>query len=283
MFYVPSLPFCHWAGASTKNVMNYYKEKQMAIRLHSFISSGKRYIQVETQPHHVIGIFRKIMRSKNMRECEFVDIYNAYYECEKDGTITFYQAQIPGKTCNTGIWTYLAYECPEGQEKVFQDSACIDNSIKSLRELFAGGKLVQTAVDINEYLKYKYNDNEYIDIQLPFDWNTPDARKIGHLLLQELDAFKTSCIFTEGAGKKYMKAVLSGFSKAAQKVIETYGDSADFEAAQYEVLKKIKINEMANLIIECNDYRIWQAALPSKSKAVEYAFNAALNFIAKSK
>jgi hypothetical protein len=259
--------------------MNYYKEKQMAIRLHSFISSGKRYIQVETQPQHVIGIFRKIMRSKNM----FGDIYNAYYECEKDGTITFYQAQRPDKSCNPGIWSYLVYECPEGEEKVFQDSVCIDNSMQCLHKLFAGGKVVKVAVDIKEYLKYKYNENQYVDIQLPFDWNTPDARKIAHLLLEELDAFKASSIFTEGAGKKYMQAVLNGFSEAAQEIIETYGDSADFEAAQSEVLKKIKINEIANLIIEYNDYRIWQAALPSKSKAVEYAFNTALNFIAKSK
>lgn len=255
----------------------------MAIRLHSFISSGKRYIQVETQPYHITSIFRTIMRSKNMSGCEFADIYSAYYECDKDGTITFYQAKRPDNSCNPGIWTYLVYECPEGEEKVFRDSLCIDNSIESLHELLAGNKIVQLAANIGEYLKYKYNESEYIDIQLPCDWNTPDARKIAHILLQEFDAFKTSSIFTEGAGKRYMKAVLNGFSEAAQEVIETYGDSADFEAAQYEVLKKIRIDEIANLIIEYNDYRIWQAALPSKSKAVEYAFNTALNFIAKSK
>jgi hypothetical protein len=80
-----------------------------------------------------------------------------------------------------------------------------------------------------------------------------------------------------------MKAVLNGFIKAGQEVLENGGFLRDFESTQYDVLKKTKIHEIANLILEYNDYRIWKAALPSKSKAVEYAFSTALKLICRIK
>ncbi len=252
----------------------------MAIRLHSFISSGKRYIQVESQPHQITGIFRTIMHSSNnLHFWKFNDVARAYFECEEDVTITFYQPEIPDVD-NSGIWTYLVYECPEGQEKVFRDLS-IDTSINPVKKLLAGQKLIHITVDINQYLQYQYNQDEYLDVRLPYDWNTDVGREIADLLLEELRALKASFVFAEGAGKEYMKAVLSEFIQAAQKVLNNGGTLKDFESAQYNVLNKIKIDDIANLILEYNDYRIWQAALPSKSKAVEYAFNTALNLICK--
>ncbi|MGH7999139.1 MAG: hypothetical protein ACREPR_06855, partial [Brasilonema sp.] len=155
--------------------------------------------------------------------------------------------------------------------------------VNPLKQLFAGYKIVEVTVDIKDYLKYQYIEDEYLDIQLPCDWNTLEGRKIAKLLLEEFKAFKSSTIFTERAGKEYRKAVLNGFIKAAQEVLENGGTLRDFELAQYDILKKIRIDDMANLILEYNDYRIWQAALPSKSKAVEYAFSTALRLICRIK
>jgi len=254
----------------------------MAIRLHSFISSGKRYIQVESQPHHITGIFRTIMHSSHkLHFWKFKDATSAYFECAEDGTITFYQAEIPDAD-NDGIWTYLVYEYPEGEEKVFCDLS-IDTSISPLQKLLSGQKLIHKTVDINEYLHYQYNQAEYLDVKLPVDWDTPEGRKIANLILEELRGFKASSVFAGGAGKEYMKSVLDGFIQAAHKVLEGGGTVIDFDLTQFDILNRIKIDEIANSILEYNDYRIWQAALPSKSKAVEYAFNAALNLLCRIK
>jgi hypothetical protein len=252
----------------------------MAIRLHSFGSSGKRYIQVESQPHHITGIFRTLMSVSSRRYSRLNDVENAYFKCEEDGTITFYQAQSSNINPSAGIWTYLVYECPNGEEKVFSDSS-IDTSANSLKQLFAGYKIVQIAVDIKEYIKYQYFQDEYLDVHLPSNWNTLEGRKIANILVEEFKAFKSSVVFAESAGREYMSSAFNGFIKAAQEVLENGGTFKDFESAQYNVLKKTRIEDMANLILEYNDYRIWQAALPSKSKAVEYAFSTALKLICR--
>ena len=250
----------------------------MAICLHSFISSGKRYIQVETQTHHIAGIFLHIMRSSPRKSFSTLEnIKSAYFKCKEDATITFYQREIADET-NPGIWTYLVYECSLMEEKVFRDLS-IDTSANLLEELLAGKKIVRLAKNIHDYLNSKYNQSEYFDIQLPLSWNTSEGRKIADLLLVEFKAFKASSVFTENAGKKYMQIVLDSFIKAAHEVLEFGGTAKDFEAKQYKVLNKIRIDEIVNIIIGYNDYRIWQEALPSKSKAVEYAFNTALSFI----
>ncbi|WP_017314471.1 hypothetical protein [Mastigocladopsis repens] len=255
----------------------------MAIRVHSFVSSGKRYIQVESQPQHITGIFRTLMHfSKNMHPYTSRDVESACFRCEEDGTMTFYQAQSIDVDHSAGIWTYLVYECPVGEEKVFPDSS-IDTSANSLQPLFAGYKIVQVAVDIKEYIECQYIQDEYLDVQLPSGWNTQEGRKIANLLLEEFRAFKSSTIFAERAGKEYMRSVFNGFIKAAQEVLENGRTLKDFESAQYDVLRKIRIHDMANLILEYNDYRIWQAALPTKSKAVEYAFSTALKLICRIK
>ncbi|MEC4815499.1 MAG: hypothetical protein SAK29_19815 [Scytonema sp. PMC 1069.18] len=254
----------------------------MAIRLHGFISNGKRYIQVENQLCHITGIFRNLMCSgRKIHSSTAKNAESVYFECEEDGTITFYQA-ANNDMVESGIWTYLVYECLEDQETVFLDSS-IDTSTHLLKQLFAGKKLLQETIDINEYLRYQSVQDEYLEVQLPSNWNTRQGQEIANILLEELKAFQTSSIFAERAGQEYVKAVLCGFIQAAQKVLENGGTRKDFELAQDNVLKRIRIDDIANLILECNDYRIWQAALPSKSKAVEYAFNKALNLICRLK
>ncbi len=176
----------------------------------------------------------------------------------------------------------MVYECLQNEEKIFRD-ASIHTTISPLQKLLAGQKLPQVTFNINEYLKYKNNECEYLDIQLPDDWNNPVGREIAHLLVEEIKAFQASSVFTEDVGKEYMQATLNGFIQAAQEILIKSGTAQDFEYAQYDVLNKIQINDIANLIIEYNDYRIWQAALPSKSKAVEFAFNTALSLICRLK
>jgi hypothetical protein len=251
----------------------------MAIRLHGFLSSPKRYIQIESQPHHITGIFKRIRNFQRLHGCKFTEVHNAYYELEADGTITFYQAQTD-ETCESGIWTYLVFECLENEEKIFRD-ILIETNTGLLQQLLAGQKLSQVAVDIYEYLKYKNNECEYLDMQLPYNWQNQVGNEIAYLLLEEIKAFKSSSVFTEDVGKEYTQATLDGFIQAAQEILAKNGTISDFESAQYEVLNKIQIYDIANLIIAYNDYRIWQAALPSKSKAVEFAFNTALSLICR--
>ncbi|MBW4666855.1 MAG: hypothetical protein KME60_05275 [Cyanomargarita calcarea GSE-NOS-MK-12-04C] len=253
----------------------------MAIQLHSFVTSAKRYFQVESQAHHITGIFRKIIQRNNTCKGSFNDVNGDYYECEQDGTITFYQAEIPD-AINPGIWTYIVYECPEGEEKVFPDTA-IDTSDICLRELFGGRKLFKVAVDIHEYIKYKFSEKEYLEIELPFDWQNQIGRRIANLLVEEFKAFKSSTVFANKQGKEYIRAVLDEFIQIALEILEKRGTVEDFEQAQLQILNKIKVDDIVNFIVEYNDYRIWQVALPSKSKAIEYAFNSALNVICRMK
>ncbi|WP_339381775.1 hypothetical protein [Dendronalium phyllosphericum] len=261
--------------------MRYQKEEQMVIYLHNFIISRKRYIQIESQPHHITGIFKTLLNSKNKHGCELTNIHSAYYKCEEEGTVTFYQA-YKTETDNPGIWTYVVYECPAGKEQVFWDFK-IATDIKPLKKLISGQKLTQLTVNIKDYLNWKSQEDEYLDIKLPSEWNTRAGREIASLILEELKALKASSVFAEEVGKEYIKAVINDFIQAAQEVLQTKGTAKDFETVQYNVLKKIKSDEIANLIIKYNNYRIWQAALPSKSKAVEHAFNTALSLICRMK
>lgn len=252
----------------------------MAIRLHSFIVTKKRYIQVETQAYHLTGIYRKIMdSSRNIPLWQFTDTESAYFESQEDGTITFYQARS-NDAGSAGIWTYMVYDCPEREEIVLTDSS-FNTSIQPLKELFAGKKIEKSAVDIYEYLQYKYSDNDYLDIEIPNSWNRLVGHKIADVLAEEYKAFKSTSVFAEGAGKQYARIILDEFIQAGENVIVNGGKLEDFESAQYDILNKINIDDMAKLIVEYNDYRIWQAALPTKSKAVEYAFQTALSMISR--
>lgn len=250
----------------------------MAIRLHSFISTGKRYVQVETQPYHITGLFQKISRAYDIGK-EFANASTWCYECEEEGTISFYQASSSNSD-TSGIWTYLIYDCPEGQEEVFRDPYT-DTSTTSLDKLLAGQNLLIVPTDLKEYIQYQLTDNEYLDIQLPFAWYTEGKREIAHLLRDEVKALKGLNLFQHGAGKEYIKAVIDIFIQAAEEILEQGGFLEEFEIAQYDLLKQVKVEKVANLIVAHNDYRLWHSALPSKSKAIEHAFNTALLYISQ--
>jgi hypothetical protein len=250
----------------------------MAIWLHSFISNRKRYMQIESQSHHIIGIFEKIMLSSaNADFFQSDDVKSVYFECAEDSTISFYeQKSAEGNT--PGIWTYLVYECLEGEEKVFRDSS-VDTSIEPLKRLLSGQKLIQRTLDINEYFQYQNYSQKYLDIRLPACWKTSEGERIAYLILEELKALKTSSIFEDGVGEKFKKIVINEFIQAANKVFKRGGKAKDFEEIQFKILQDIQVDDIAKLILESNDYRIWLTALPSRSKAVEYVFNTALKLI----
>lgn len=250
----------------------------MAIWLHSFISNRKRYMHIESQSHHIIGIFEKMMfSSTNADFFQSDDVKSVYFECVEDSTISFYEQKSTEENI-PGIWTYLVYECLEGEEKVFRDSS-IDISIEPLKRLLSGQKLIQRTLDINEYFKYQYDSHKYLDIRLPVCWKTLEGERIAHLILEELKALKASSIFEDGVGAKFKRIVINEFIQAATKIFQRGGKSQDFEAIQLEILQQMQVDEIAKLILESNDYRIWLTALPSPSKAVEYVFNTALELI----
>lgn len=91
----------------------------MAIELHNFIWEEQRLVQVETQPHHVAGVLANIrdILSDDEDGCSWEDVYSAYYECEADETITFYEAES-AEAGSPGIWTYVVYDCAAGEEEV---------------------------------------------------------------------------------------------------------------------------------------------------------------------
>ncbi|MDB9412645.1 hypothetical protein [Microcystis aeruginosa] len=92
----------------------------MTLELHNFIWEEERLVQVETQPHHIAGVLTVIQETMNDSDCEWEDVYSAYYECEDDGTITFYEGESAEED-NPGIWTYVVYECAAGEETVMNN------------------------------------------------------------------------------------------------------------------------------------------------------------------
>ena len=93
----------------------------MAWELHNFIWSEERLVQVETQPHHITGVLAEVCNTLENSDCNWEDIYSAYYECEEDSTTTFYEAKS-AEAGNPGIWTYMVYECAMGEEKVITNA-----------------------------------------------------------------------------------------------------------------------------------------------------------------
>lgn len=89
----------------------------MALELHNFVWEGERLVQVGTQPHHIAGVLAEIRKTLENSDCDWEDIYSAYYECKEDGTITFYEGES-AEADNRGIWTYVVYECAVGEEEV---------------------------------------------------------------------------------------------------------------------------------------------------------------------
>jgi hypothetical protein len=89
----------------------------MALEIHNYIWSGKRLVQVESQPNHIDGVLDIIQDVRNSSNLDWEDILSAHYECKEDSTITFYEGESAGAG-NPGIWTYVVYDCLEGEEKV---------------------------------------------------------------------------------------------------------------------------------------------------------------------
>lgn len=87
------------------------------LELHNFEWEGERLVQVETQPHHLTWVLAEIQDILNNSDCEWEDIFSAYYECENDSTITFYESEVVDGG-NPGTWTYVVYECKKGEENV---------------------------------------------------------------------------------------------------------------------------------------------------------------------
>jgi hypothetical protein len=89
----------------------------MFIELHNFTWEGERLVQVATEPHHIAGVLSEIREILSHSECEWENIYSAYYECDKDGTVTFYEGES-AEAGKPGIWTYIVYDCAPGEEEV---------------------------------------------------------------------------------------------------------------------------------------------------------------------
>jgi hypothetical protein len=89
----------------------------VAIELHNFVWEEERLVQVESQPHHIAGVLAEIRETLENSDCEWEDVYSAYFECEEDGTATFYEGES-AEAGNPGIWTYVVYDCAVGEEEV---------------------------------------------------------------------------------------------------------------------------------------------------------------------
>ncbi|GAB4218355.1 MAG: hypothetical protein OHK0012_26920 [Synechococcales cyanobacterium] len=109
----------------------------MPIELHNFIREGVRFVQIETQPHHIAGVLSKIREVLQGSDCEWEDIYSAYYNCAEDGTTTFYEGES-AEAGKPGIWTYVVYDCDLGKEEVVTnlDINTLDPALK-LRHIVA--------------------------------------------------------------------------------------------------------------------------------------------------
>jgi hypothetical protein len=89
----------------------------MPLEIHNYIWSGERLVQIESQPSHIDGVLDVVQDVRRSSNLDWEDIYSAYYECEEDGTITFYEGES-AEAGNPGVWTYVVYDCPEGSEEV---------------------------------------------------------------------------------------------------------------------------------------------------------------------
>lgn len=89
----------------------------MTLELHNFIWEQQMLIQVESQPHHLAGVLTEVRQILDETDCDWDEIFSAYYECEEDGTTTFYEAES-ADAGSPGIWTYVVYDCAAGEEKV---------------------------------------------------------------------------------------------------------------------------------------------------------------------
>jgi hypothetical protein len=93
----------------------------MALELHNYILREQRLVQIETQANHVNGVLDVIQGIRKSSDLDWEDILSAYYECDEDGTITFYEGES-AEEGSPGIWTYMFYDCATGEEEVVESS-----------------------------------------------------------------------------------------------------------------------------------------------------------------
>lgn len=89
----------------------------MSITFHNFTWEGARFVQIETQMHHIEGVLFKIREGLENSDCSWEEIYSTHYKSEEDGTITFYEGES-AKVGQPGIWTYVVYNCAPGKEEI---------------------------------------------------------------------------------------------------------------------------------------------------------------------
>lgn len=92
----------------------------MPLEIHNYILSEQRLVQIETQPNHIDGVLSEIQEVRRNSDSDWEDIYSACYECEEDRTITFYEGES-AQAGNPGVWTYVVYDCLEGEEEVVRN------------------------------------------------------------------------------------------------------------------------------------------------------------------
>jgi hypothetical protein len=129
----------------------------MALELHNFVWEGERLVQVETQPHHIAGVLAEIRNTLENSDCEWEDIYSAYYKCEEDGTITFYEGES-AEAGSPGIWTYVVYDCAVGEEEVVTNL-----NINTLAPVLELQQLVENLKDSSKLIPNA--ENAVVDIR----------------------------------------------------------------------------------------------------------------------
>lgn len=93
----------------------------MPLEIHNYIWRGVRLVQIETQPNYLDGVLDIIQDVRRSSSLDWEDIYSANYKCEEDGTVTFYEGESV-EAGSPGVWTYVVYDCLEGEEEVVRNS-----------------------------------------------------------------------------------------------------------------------------------------------------------------
>lgn len=132
----------------------------MALELHNQILREQRLVQIETQANHINGVLDVIQGIRKNSDLDWEDILSAYYECEEDGTITFYEGEST-QAANPGIWTYVFYGCAAGEEEVVKNpNIGTLNPLLELRQ-----QMVENSEDFTSTKQIPNPENAVVDIR----------------------------------------------------------------------------------------------------------------------
>jgi hypothetical protein len=140
----------------------------MPLSIHNYSWSGERLVQIESQPSHIDGVLDVVQGVRRSSNLDWEDIYSAHYECEEDGTITFYEGES-AEAGNPGVWTYVVYDCPEGSEEVVPDT-----TIDVLAALLKVKRGIQERINL-----LPYAENAVVDIRKLRDYCLNPEHKVG--------------------------------------------------------------------------------------------------------